>query len=184
MVACQIGFRTLTRADFPVLGRWLASPHVARWWAHDTAPEAVEADFGEAVDGREPTELFVVTLDGVDVGLVQRYAIRSYPEYVDELRAAGVPVPDHAWSIDYFLGDPATLGRGIGAAMLRSATDQVWADTDADRIVVPVHEDNVASRGALRAAGYVLAMHCQLSPDNPCDDRRHVVMVADRWSAD
>ncbi|GAA1607828.1 hypothetical protein GCM10009789_72810 [Kribbella sancticallisti] len=41
-------FQRLTRADFPLLAGWLANPHVARWWNHETTPEALERDFGSS----------------------------------------------------------------------------------------------------------------------------------------
>ena len=50
----RITFRRLTRDDFGLLARWLAEPHVHRWWFHD--PAAVERDFGPVADGTEPAE--------------------------------------------------------------------------------------------------------------------------------
>ena len=34
-----ITLRRLTRSDFPLLARWLAEPHVARRWVHQTTPD-------------------------------------------------------------------------------------------------------------------------------------------------
>ena len=73
--------RPLTRADFPLLQHWLAQPHVRRWWDHEFSDEAVEADFGACIDGLEPTDLFIGMVGDEPVGLIQRYAIASYPAY-------------------------------------------------------------------------------------------------------
>lgn len=61
-------FRRTTRADFPLLARWLGSPHVARFWNHETTPEAIERDFGGSIDGSEPSFDFIVEDAGVPVG--------------------------------------------------------------------------------------------------------------------
>ena len=44
---CVIGFRRVTRLDFPLLASWLCQPRIARWWNHDFSPEAIERDFGK-----------------------------------------------------------------------------------------------------------------------------------------
>ena len=167
--------RSLRRADFPLLARWLAEPLVARWWAHDTSADAVERDFGPAVDGAEPTAMYLGCLDGEPFGLVQIYAIASYPEYVEEL-APVCPVPPGALSIDYLVGEPSARGRGLGAAMIAAAVARGFADhPDARDVLVPVALGNTASIRALLRAGAVWYADGELTPDNPVDPRDHVV---------
>ena len=93
-------YQPLTREHFPLLAHWLAEPLVARWWHHETSPAAVERDFGPSIDGADVTELFLVALLSRPIGLVQRYPIAAYPEYVDEF-ASVCPLPAGALSIDY-----------------------------------------------------------------------------------
>lgn len=118
MPAVEVTFRPIARADLPLLSRWLAEPLVARWWAHDPSPEAVEADFGPVLDGRDPTEVELACAGGRPFGLLQRYTFADNPEYLQEF-APVYPVPDGALSIDYLIGEPAMRGRGVGAAMIR-----------------------------------------------------------------
>ncbi len=80
MVEPEIRFRTLTRDDFPTLARWLARPHVARWWNHDHSAEAVERDFGPAVDGTDPTEMYVVLLGDRPIGFIQYSRFADFPD--------------------------------------------------------------------------------------------------------
>nr|WP_238590045.1 acetyltransferase [Pseudonocardia sp. AL041005-10] len=47
-----VTLRPLVRADLAVLRRWLAAPHVHRWWFHETTDEALERDFGAGLRGR------------------------------------------------------------------------------------------------------------------------------------
>lgn len=169
-------FRRLVRADFPLLGRWLATPAMERWWHHEWTPEALERDFGPTADGLEPAEDFVAVRDAAPVGIVQRYLLRDYPEYLAELRSV-VAVPDGAASIDYGLGVPSLLGRGEGPAMIAAFVERTWAALpEVTEIVVPVVAANVASWRALEKAGFERVASGRLEPDNPVDDPLHHVL--------
>jgi aminoglycoside 6'-N-acetyltransferase len=175
----MISYRHLKPADFPLLGRWLAQPHVARWWNHETSPEAVERDFGPTARGEEPNEDLLVHVDGAPVALVQRSWLRDDPGYLAEL-AAIAPVPD-ALTIDYLIGDPAQTGRGLGPEIIRSVTERTWHEHPAARaIVVAVHADNRPSWRALEKSGFVRAGSGEMTPDNPIDSRSHHVYRQDR----
>ena len=178
----DITWRPVTESDFPLLGTWLAQPYVARWWNHETSPEAVERDFGPTLRGEEPNEDLVAELDGRPFGLVQRCRIAAYPEYVEPL-AAIVDVPDDAMSLDYLIGDPDLVGRGMGTRMIASIVADTWiAHPAASCIIVPVSAANTASWRALESAGLVRVAEGEMEPDNPVDDRRHVVHRINRPS--
>jgi aminoglycoside 6'-N-acetyltransferase len=173
-------WRRLTEPDLPLLRRWLDQPHVARWWNHETTPEAVARDFGPATRGEEPAEDLVVLLDGVPVGLVQRYRYGEYPEYLAEL-APVLEVDPEAVGIDYLVGELALVGRGLGTRIVRAIVEATWTDHPAaPAVVVPVSAANHASRRVLEKAGLRRVAEGELTPDNPVDDRDHVVHRADR----
>ncbi len=173
-------YRHMQPAGLPLLGRWLAQPHVARWWNHETSPEAVERDFGPTARGEEPNEDLLVHVDGTPVALVQRSWLRDDPGYLAEL-AAIAPVPDDALTIDYLIGDPAWAGRGLGPEIIRFVMERTWREHPAARaIVVAVHVDNRPSWRALEKAGFVRAGTGEMTPDNPIDSRAHHVYHLDR----
>jgi aminoglycoside 6'-N-acetyltransferase len=175
-----ISYRHLRPADFPLLGSWLAQPHVVRWWNHETSPDAVEQDFGPTARGEEPNEDLLVHVDGAPVALVQRSWLRDDPDYRGEL-AAITPVPDDALTVDYLIGDPARTGRGLGPAIIRFVTEQTWREHPAARaIVVAVHADNRPSWRALEKAGFVRTGTGEMTPDNPIDSTEHHVYRLDR----
>ena len=176
----DLHLRRLVRADFPLLATWLAAPHVARWWDHETTPAAIERDFGSAVDGIEPTEVFVAEVDGRPVGLVQRHAFVDYPEWRAGM-ATLVDVPEGAWSVDYFVGEAGVLRCGIGAAMVREVVRSGWeACPRATAVIVAVSAANTASWRLLARAGFTRIAAGPLTPDNPIDDPEHVVYRLDR----
>jgi aminoglycoside 6'-N-acetyltransferase len=121
----ELGFRPLAREDPSLLGRWLAEPYVRRWWKHDPHPVAVEADFGPAIDGSLPTHYFLVLEGGRPIGLIQSYRIGDHPEWMEAVRVANA-TPDSV-GIDYLIGKMGSIGRGLGAEMIRRFVDQVLA---------------------------------------------------------
>jgi aminoglycoside 6'-N-acetyltransferase len=176
-------FRRLERADFALLARWLASPHVRTWWNHEVEPEALERDFGDSVDGVEAGEDWIAELDGVPVGLVQYSRFRDYPDYLEEV-AVVYPVGDGAASIDYLVGDVERVGRGVGTAMIAEFVEFVWThDRSATHLVVPVNSANERSWRALLRAGFRTVARGEMNPDDPAHDRMHEVLRIDRPAA-
>jgi aminoglycoside 6'-N-acetyltransferase len=175
-------FRRLTRADFGLLAGWLAAPHVHEWWYHEVTPEALEDDFGDAIDGVEAGEDWVAEVDGEPIGLVQYSRFADYPAYVAEM--AGVyPVGDGAASIDYLIGDLERVGRGVGSAMIAAFVGFVWNhDPTTTHLVVPVNSANERSWRALERAGFQWVARGEMEPDNPAHGRLHEIFRLDRPS--
>ena len=178
----NLTFRPLTRADFDQLGTWLSRPHVERWWKHEWTPEALEADFGGATDGVEPTEHFVVQLDGRDIGLIQRYFIGAYPEWLHALRVVGAPPT--AIGIDYFIGELDLVNRGIGTAMIGAFLERTWREyPEATEVFVDVDPENRASWRAIERNGLTFEWEGELESDDPSDQGTAWVFRLHRPSA-
>jgi aminoglycoside 6'-N-acetyltransferase len=178
-----IVYRRLVEADFPLLRTWLGHPHVARWWNHETEPEAIERDFGPTARGEEPAEDFVAVLDDRPVGLVQRCRLADYAEYLAEL-APVVEVPAEAMSIDYLIGEPEDVGHGLGPRLIAAMIEKTWADFPAAScVIVPVVAANRASWRALEKAGLRRVAEGAIKPDNPVDDPLHYVYRVDRLAS-
>ncbi len=173
-------FKRLRRDDFDLLARWLAAPHVHEWWDHEYTPEAIERDFGQAIDGTEPGEDYLALLADIPIGLVQYSRFVEYPDYLEEM-AFVYPVGEGAVSMDYLIGEPDQVGRGTGTAMIEAFVEWVWrTDPVATHIVVPVNSANVASWRALRRAGFRLVARGELEPDSPRHEPMHEILRIDR----
>ena len=132
--------------------------------------EAIEDDFGDAIDGIEPAEDFIALVDGEPIGVIQFCYFHDYPEYVAEMVDV-YPVELDAATIDYFIGEPTAVGQGLGTAMIAEFVARIWIEEpDVGHLVVPVNSANVASWRALLNAGFRLVARGELDPDNP--DRR------------
>ena len=176
-------FEPIQRSHFPLLSEWLRTPHVARWWHDDPSLAAIEADYGANVDGTEPSEVFIARCDGIPLGLVQRYRLHDYPQYLAEL-APIISTPASARSIDYLVGPVEALGKGLGTAMIQAFVRTVWCDHAAcSHIIVPVNVANRASCRVLERAGFVCVATGDLTPDNPVDDTWHFIYGLQRDAA-
>ena len=111
-------FPKLTRADYPLMRRWLAQPHVRAWWGD---PDTEIALIDEDID-TGPTDMRLVAWGGTPFAYVQDYPVHHWPlpHFAD--------CPAGTRGMDTFLGEPAWLGQGHGAAYLRQRARQLLAD--------------------------------------------------------
>jgi aminoglycoside 6'-N-acetyltransferase len=166
-----IGFRPLLAGDLPRLAGWLAEPHVARWWREPSDLAAVAEKYLPCLDGRDPTELFVIEAGAAPVGFIQRYLIADSPEWVRALAAAGASEAAAAAGIDYLIGDPALTGKGLGSAAIREFTALTFTRyPDAVSVLVDVSQANRPSWRALERAGYTRCWAGILDSPDPSDD--------------
>ncbi|MDP9387090.1 MAG: acetyltransferase [Actinomycetota bacterium] len=172
----SLRFRPLRREDFALLAQWLAEPHVERWWREEHSPAAIEANYGGAVDGVDPSEVFVVVRDDEPIGLVQRGRLRDDPEWEQALAVA--PTPTNAATLDYLIGTEALLGHGLGGEIIRRFVEDTWTRyPEIAAIVVSVQQDNRRSWRALEKAGFERAWAGMVESGDPSDSGPSYVYV-------
>jgi aminoglycoside 6'-N-acetyltransferase len=146
----RIAIRAMTRGDLPDVARWRAADHVRRWFATGEPTLAmVEAKYGADIDGTTPTRMWVLELNGRSIGFVKDYLIGDYPDY-----AVLGPDPE-AIGVDYAIGEPAWVGRGLGVRMLWAWMKRARARfPEATTYFAAPDHRNVASLRILRKAGF------------------------------
>lgn len=109
-----VTLRAMTRGDLALVTRWRQEPHVHRWWTADgePTPERVSAQYADHIDGTTPTRMWIVEVNGRSLGFVQDYRVGDYPDY-----ALLTPDPA-AIGVDYAIGEPEWVGRGLGVRMI------------------------------------------------------------------
>lgn len=109
-----VTLRPMTRGDLPLVTQWRQHKHVLQWWAGDGEPtlERVTEQYSDDIDGINPTRIWVAEVNGRSVAFVQDYRIGDYPDY-----ALLGPDPD-AIGLDYAIGEPDWVGRGLGVPIL------------------------------------------------------------------
>jgi len=147
----NISFRPVSEQDFPMLTRWLAEPHVRRFYQKTPVTLAgVAAEYGPAVGGEEPTRCHLALHGGAPFAYLQCYRNADYPEWAAVMgEAEGV-------SIDLYIGDPVFLHRGLGRAALGGYLSQVALGRHADELRAYIGHDpaNTAALRCSEAAGF------------------------------
>jgi aminoglycoside 6'-N-acetyltransferase len=169
----------MSHDDLPTLFGWLCQPHVAEWW-RDVPPDlvAVEEEYGPCIDGEDPTQLFVVTYAGRDIGMVQRYLLDDEPVWLRALENT-VDITNAA-GMDYLIGDPEAIGKGIGTAMASAFAAEIFAWRPVARIVVNVDQANPASWRILGKAGFRRSWAGELDSPDPSDQGEQYLYVLRR----
>jgi aminoglycoside 6'-N-acetyltransferase len=149
----MLSLRPMTEADLPVVEAWLGQPHVARWWTPDTTAEAEVARYRERVrHGSEPaTHMLMVTLDSMPVGWCQWYRWADYPADAEAMDAR-----DGEIGIDYAIGDPAHVGRGVGTTLIGALATEIRRCHPGAGILTGPAAANTASRRVLEKNGFRL----------------------------
>lgn len=155
-------------------------PHVRRWF-NDVATEAYPddplAERRSAIRGEDPTDHFVIQLDGRPIGDIQSYRIDSDPEY-----AAMVALDRPAIGIDLFIGEPELIGRGHGPALIRAfLRDIAFPAYGVELCVIGPARSNVAAIRAYEKAGFRF-LKTYLEPD--AKEPEHYLMELTRAELD
>lgn len=108
----RFALRPMTEGDFPAMSRWIAKPHVARWWDEHRSVDQVAAHYGPGVRGEDRVRYWIWEVNGRSVGFCQDYRISDHPEF-----ALLCGRPD-AIGFDYVIGEAAYVDRGLGTSLL------------------------------------------------------------------
>ncbi len=143
----------MTEGDLPAIGAWLALPHVARWWTAGTTAEAELAEYRHRVsDGADPATIMLMVLrDDVPVGWCEWYRWADYPAEAAEMGAR-----DGDAGIDYAIGDPECVGRGLGTELIAALVAEVRRQQPGAGIMADPDAANTASRRVLEKNGFEL----------------------------
>ena len=138
----------MTADDVPLVAGWLDEPHVGPWWK----PSDLD-DITRAIRGDDPVETWLLVVDGRDVGYFQVYDVGYDAEYREACATVGVE-PGIA-GIDYLIGDPALVGRGLGTeAIKRFVEDIVFGLYPYPAVTAGPDPKNAASIRALEKNGF------------------------------
>lgn len=148
-----VTIRPMAIEDIPTVEDWLREPHVARWWTPETTAARETEKFRARVEGapRAATKMRMVQLNGRPVGWCQWYRWADYPS-----DAAATGAADDEIGADYAIGDPHSIGRGVGTAMVAALVGEIRRHHEGKGIVIAPEAHNAASRRVLEKNGFQL----------------------------
>lgn len=167
----SIRFVPLALDDLPQIDAWLRRPHVARWWPRvDETYEYILTEYLPAIEGRDPTDNFLIVVDERPIGMIQTYLVSDYPEWETILHlGSGVA------GVDLFIGEEDAVGRGLGTQILRTfVSDVVFARESTHAVVAGIEPENRRSLRAFEKAGFRFAF------DYEEEGRPHRLLLCDR----
>jgi aminoglycoside 6'-N-acetyltransferase len=172
----DLRFRPLDRDDLPLLCEWLAKPHVRPWWREPFDARSVETRYGPAIDGTDPTRLFVVEDNDTPIGMIQWYLLDDNPDWQRSLSVTGTP--RHAAGIDYLIGAEDHVGRGVGPTMIEQFLLKfASAALPSGSVVTSVDQANQRSWRALEKIGFRRVWAGELDSEDPSDEGPSFVYV-------
>ena len=171
----EIQFRSLTEDDFELLHAWLNQPQVREFYQKEPISLAeVEAHYRPRLAPQWPTRCFIGMFNEEPFAYLQTYTLAAWPEYAALLQL------DSGLSMDFYIGEPSYLGRGLGQAMLRHFLDQVlWVLYPAESRCYLAH--SASNHRALKASK---ASGCQYLRDFIEDRQTMSLLVFERVTSD
>ncbi|MFZ0039850.1 MAG: GNAT family N-acetyltransferase [Solirubrobacteraceae bacterium] len=177
----MIELRPMTADDVPYVANWLREPHVARWWLPNTTPEAELEELNARLSGAgdQSTQLLTILEHGSQkrggasrIGWCQWYPYDAYPS---EAAALGAQAGD--CGLDYAIGDPTAVGRGLGTQVIAALVDEVRRHHPGCGVIVDPDARNGASRRVLERNGFSLISVRPVTSE-PTDDPMAIYRLA------
>jgi aminoglycoside 6'-N-acetyltransferase len=145
----MIAFEPLRREDLPLVRDWLGREHVRCWYGRDSIDASIE-HYADALAGRDPTDNYVITLDGRPIGMIQTYLVSDHPDW-----EAIVQVGPGVAGVDLLVGEEELTGQGLGPRILEQfARDVVFERHETVACVAAVEDANRRSWRAFEKAGF------------------------------
>jgi len=148
----QLTLRPLFENDIALMERWLYTPHVAKWYKH---PEHWLNELRERRGEFSFLTHFIAEFEGVPIGFCQYYDCyfaQQHEVWNDQWRVGDGQ--GKIFSIDYLIGEPACLRRGLGKGMIALLLTML-RKAGARTVIVEPERDNVASNRALERSGFI-----------------------------
>jgi RimJ/RimL family protein N-acetyltransferase len=150
---CQdrLTLRPFFDGDIALMERWLTVPHVSRWYPH---PEDWLNELHERRDEFRFITHFIAEYEGVPVGFCQYYDChfaQAYEVWNEQWRVS--ERKGEVFSLDYLIGEPEYLRRGLGKGMILQMLDKLRR-TGAKTILVQPEEKNIVSCRVLESCGF------------------------------
>jgi aminoglycoside 6'-N-acetyltransferase len=143
-----IEFQPLRKDDLTLVRDWLIREHVRRWW-RDSLDESI-AEYEQAIAGLDPSDHYLIVLDGRPIGMIETYLVSNHPEW-EEI----VQVGEGVAGVDLFIGEPELTGRGLGSQVIEAFVDEVvFASPATHAAVAAVDDENRRSWRAFEKAGF------------------------------
>ncbi len=155
----HISFCNLSEQDFPLLLKWLETPHVKTWWDNEVVwtLDKITQKYSSYVNqykienGKKKSIFaFIILLDEQPIGYIQYYDVCDFltlptDKAIDFQKSA---------AIDFYLGEESVLGQGLGSAALKQFVLNIVFQKFDTALVTPDIK-NVSAIACYQKAGFM-----------------------------
>lgn len=141
----NITFLPLTESYFPLMLKWLESPHVKKWWDQDITYtinlvkekyESYVRGYNEVNGSNKPIHAYIINVEQTPIGYIQIYDAYDFPR-IKSLSG----LSETLGAFDIFIGEERYLGQNLGSqaiskflSLYGSNYYHILADPDRDNI--------------------------------------------------
>lgn len=168
----MLALRDMVPEDLALVARWMVEPHVARWYLAGSSVEQEVDALRQSVAGVQRVHALLVESEGVPVGWCQWYGCDVDPEWAADMGAELRDV-----GVDYAIGKPDFVGRGLGTTLVGALVRLVRAERPDVAFVSDPDARNLPSRRVLEKNGFRLLKVAALASE-PTDDPMAVYRLA------
>ena len=117
----NIIFDALTENHFPLLLKWLETPHVKTWWDSrlEWTLKLIQKKYEPYLNSSNLINAYIVFVENKPIGYIQYYNKHDFPREHDY----ALELPESCAAIDWYIGEPEFVGRGIGTKALKLFLD-------------------------------------------------------------
>ena len=146
-----ITFEPLATSHFPLLLRWLETPHVKTWWDDHVilTLELIEKKYRCYIAGSNLIKAYIICMENKPIGYIQYYDKHDFPREHDY----AIELPESCAAIDWYIGEPDFIGRGIGTRALTLFLD-THVLTNFDNVFVDPDTPNIFAIRSYEKAGF------------------------------
>ena len=140
--------------DYRRIAEWRNLPHVRRWWDPDLPPPTPDGVKKELQPDTAPggsSVACIIEQAGEPVGYFQFY---RWASYVDDAVEVGIPFDDSTFGLDIFIGEPESVGRGLGTRVVDMMSSYFLQEAGASSVALTTDIGNQSAQRCYEKAGF------------------------------
>jgi RimJ/RimL family protein N-acetyltransferase len=169
-------FRALATSDFPLLQRWLNTPHVREWYReygqNQPSLQDIFRKYQPRIAGMDPVHCYLVLYSSLPVAYIQWYRVTDYPssqEMVKEIKNTA--------GLDTYIGEMDYVHRGFGSVYMKKfLREVVFTKPDIISCIIDPEPENKIAIRAYEKTGF----HYLHNAWNPQDRVQAYIMIIER----
>lgn len=168
----NIKFRPLEYRDIAQMYQWLRTDFVSKWYEKEGLNfDEIEKKYIPYITGQKPIKAYIILINGIDIGYIQTYLIKDYPEYNQYVQA-----DDFSAGVDLFIGHEEYIYKGYGKKIMKEfLQDSVFSNPTITQCIIGPEPKNKSAIRMYEKTGFQWYKTIQL-PDE--EEPEHLMKLS------